>query len=423
MNTALEHLLNHLEVNKDSPSISLAYASIGDDGCVEIARFLRDNIFVKTLDLRGNNVQGKGATALAGGIKLNRSLRSLNLKWNAIGKDVTGVQALGDVLKANATITHLDLRNNRINSQGIIYLAEVLRENNTITHMDLSWNELGVDGGLTLLDALKHNTSLIECQLSGTKVGESTLHEVAFVLRRNRSSVAYKAQPGHAAPEAPAKSVVSSTLGMATMAGSRPPAEGLRGFAAERGATGTMPGKKDESNLMLRLMMKEREQVTPDDKLFFQDLSEYIDRLQVEVTKNKQGRIDAEERERVATSGFVDREARYSKEIRGLEEQLQKNLGDKENLQKETHLQTGELRRLHDENALSTREAVAVQEHAQAQDESLRAELRDLMVEKRRLQDALAEERRNVVMREQENHRLSSHVKGFQREVNEALVG
>ena len=25
--------------------------------CVEIARFLRDNIFVKTLDLRGNNVQ------------------------------------------------------------------------------------------------------------------------------------------------------------------------------------------------------------------------------------------------------------------------------------------------------------------------------------------------------------------------------
>ena len=57
MNTALEHLLNHLEVNKDSPSISLAYASIGDDGCVEIARFLRDNIFVKTLDLRGNNVQ------------------------------------------------------------------------------------------------------------------------------------------------------------------------------------------------------------------------------------------------------------------------------------------------------------------------------------------------------------------------------
>ena len=65
---------------------------------------------------------------------------------------------------------------------------------------------------------------------------------------------------------------------------SRPPAEGLRGFAAERSSAGVMASKKDESNLMLRLMMKEREQVTPDDKLFFQELSEYIDRMQVEVT-------------------------------------------------------------------------------------------------------------------------------------------
>merc|ERR1719482_127984 len=217
--------------------------------------------------------------------------------------------------------------------------------------------------------------------------------------------------------------MLRDSSGNAVAGGSRQGPDGLRGFAAERHQAGVMPSKKDESNLMLRLMMKEREQVTPSDKLFFQELSEYIDRLQVEVTRNKQGRIDAEERERVATSGFVDREARYAKEIRGLEESLQRMLHDKERMQKETHLSTGELRRLHDENALATREAVAVQEHAQAQDESLRAELRDLMVEKRRLQDALAEERRNVVLREQENHRLSSHVKGFQREVNEALVG
>ena len=32
-------------------------------------------------------------------------------------------------------------------------------------------------------------------------------------------------------------------------------------FAAERSSAGVMASKKDESNLMLRLMMKEREQV------------------------------------------------------------------------------------------------------------------------------------------------------------------
>merc|ERR550514_571465 len=56
--------------------------------------------------------------------------------------------------------------------------------------------------------------------------------------------------------------------------------------------------KKDESALMLRLMMKEREQVLPEDKLFYQQVSEHIDALQLNTSKHKQGRTDAEERER-----------------------------------------------------------------------------------------------------------------------------
>merc|ERR1719456_368990 len=74
--------------------------------------------------------------------------------------------------------------------------------------------------------------------------------------------------------------------------------------------------KKDESSLMLRLMMKEREQVLPEDKLFYQQVSEHIDSLQLQGSKHKQGRTDAEERERLSTCGFVDREHRYTKEIR-----------------------------------------------------------------------------------------------------------
>merc|ERR1719326_2610107 len=97
---------------------------------------------------------------------------------------------------------------------------------------------------------------------------------------------------------------------------------------------------KDESSLMLRLMMKEREQVLPEDKLFYQEVSEYIDKLQLDVSKHKQGRVDAEERERLSTCGFVDREMRYSKEIRNLEESLQRTIADKENLQREISLLT-----------------------------------------------------------------------------------
>ncbi|CAK9066182.1 unnamed protein product [Durusdinium trenchii] len=47
---------------------------------------------------------------------------------------------------------------------------------------------------------------------------------------------------------------------------------------------------KDSSTLMLRLMMKEREQVLPEDKLFYQQIAEHIDKLLLETSKHKQGR-------------------------------------------------------------------------------------------------------------------------------------
>jgi len=71
-------LQNHLDQNREASTVSLAYASISDEGVAEVSKFIRDNPFVKYLDLRGNNIQAKGALALANGIKLNRSLRSLN---------------------------------------------------------------------------------------------------------------------------------------------------------------------------------------------------------------------------------------------------------------------------------------------------------------------------------------------------------
>merc|ERR1719388_556438 len=90
---------------------------------------------------------------------------------------------------------------------------------------------------------------------------------------------------------------------------------------------------KDGSSLMLRLMAKEREQVLPEDKLFYQQIAEHIDKLLLETSKHKQGRVDGEEREKLSTTGFLEREQRYTKEIRETEELLQRTIADKESLQ------------------------------------------------------------------------------------------
>lgn len=452
----LPALIGHLESNREASTLSLAYASVSDEGIAEVARFIRDNVFVKYLDLRGNNVQAKGAIALANGIKLNRSLRSLNLKWNSVGRDASGVQAISDALKSNLTVGHLDLRNNRINNVGAKYVGEMLVANTTITHLDLSWNELGVDGGIALLDGLKHNSTVIDCQLSGSKVGEETLHEVAFLLRRNRAAAAYKANPNDpgalaaaAAPETSAignggPGAVVQSRGAVGQAGVEARGMSPRGNWDSRalpndatagantltgsgaGAQGVVarPNRspKEDSSIMLRLMMKEREMVLPEDKLFYQQVSEHIDKLLLESSKHKQGRVDGEDRERLSTTGFCEREQRYTKEIRNTEEALQRTIADKENLQREIAVNTADLKRLNEENAQAIRESVAVQEQATSEEQQLRKELRDIMLDKRSLQDKLALGQKDLELLEQENVRLRAHVKAFQRDVNEILT-
>mmetsp|Transcript_31744 Transcript_31744/g.95929 ORF Transcript_31744/g.95929 Transcript_31744/m.95929 type:complete len:440 (-) Transcript_31744:136-1455(-) len=430
-------LLNHLDAHRESATLSLAYASVGDEGTTEVAKFVRDNPFVKYLDMRGNNIQSKGIQALANGIKVNRSLRSLNLKWNSIGRDPSGIAALCGVLKSNLTIGHVDLRNNRINSAGAKSIGDMLTANTAITHLDLSWNDFGVDGGMALLDGLKHNSTVIDCQLSGSKCGEDTLHEVAFLLRRNRAAAAYKSSPDDTGAKVAAADPATSHIAgggpaAATKGQSRdlPAAAGGAGDAAAGTEGQSASGKvsraqwtaKDSSSLMLRLMMKEREQVLPEDKLFYQQVAEHIDKLLLETGKHKQGRLEGEEREKLSTTGFVEREQRYTKEIRQTEDSLQKSLADKENLQKELANKQAELKKLNEENAQGIRDSVYIQEQATVQEQELRKELRDTVTSKRDLQDKLNLNSKDLELLQQENERLRLHVKAFQRDVNEILA-
>jgi len=337
----------------------------------------------------------------------------------------------------------VDLRNNRINNIGAKHVAEMLKANTTITHLDISWNDLGVDGGIALLDGIKRNQTLIDCQLSGTKIGEEALHEVSFLLRRNRAAAAYKASPNDpgaqaaaASPETsalagggPAANVNSSARDMALSTSRELAATGGSGGGAgagDFGGTGvsfrSQRAIKDESSLMLRLMMKEREQVLPEDKLFYQQVAEHIDKLLLESSKHKQGRNDGEEREKLSTTGFMDREQRYTREIRTAEENLQKCISDKENMQREIGQQTTNLKRLNDENATAIRESISAQEQAMAEEQQLRKELRDIIQEKREMQDKLALGNKDMELLNQENERLRAHVKSFQRDVNEILA-
>ena len=99
----------------------------------------------------------EGAAALAGALKTNTALTTLNLLENNIGHEGA---ALAGALKTNTALTTLNLLENNIGHEGAAALAGALKTNAALTTLILSWNNntcIGDEGAAALAGALKTN--------------------------------------------------------------------------------------------------------------------------------------------------------------------------------------------------------------------------------------------------------------------------
>jgi len=418
-------LIAHLDASKDSTTLSLAYASIGDEGCNSIARFMRENVLLKTMDLRGNNVRADGLVVLSHALRSCTNIVSVCLKWNHVGSHERGVRSLCDVLKINNTLTHLDMRNNKIGPECGPLFGEMLRENHAVTHLDLSWNDLGIEGGKALLKGLEGNHTLIDCQLSGNRIAEDTLHAIAFILRRNRQAAPLSAMTYQENKQATQVAVAAGQTAPLPAEGG---AQALAGSGAYAGGDQTMPAAAlqkprlvQDEGVSLKLLQKERDYTNAEDARFFGEVAEYIDLLQLDVARNKKYRMDAEERERIVTKGFMEREMRYAQEMRELENLLSKAKAEKDELVQETQYLQNEIDRVREEKAKTMQDRLKLEELARATADRLRCDIRDGLAVKADLETQIYKVKRRQQEQEEENGRLRTYLGKCKDDLDRAL--
>ena len=173
-----------------TPALSFSDKCLGDEGIRELCAALQSRRDVTSIDLRGCNAQAGGAAALcqllmSGG---GRIIGALSLEWNSLGVSDAAPRSLARALSANVALTHLDLRNNRIGSSGIVSLAEGLHGNTTLVTLDLRWNAAGAGGAHGLERALQKNVTLLRLPLQGNRVPEDALRRITALLARNGSA-------------------------------------------------------------------------------------------------------------------------------------------------------------------------------------------------------------------------------------------
>jgi hypothetical protein len=89
-------------------------------------------------------------------------------------------------MKENRNITHLDLKNNRINATGAHIIANIIRNNHVLSSLDLRWNDIGNSGAKTILAALQDNYTLISVEIVGNSINEEILYDISNICKANR---------------------------------------------------------------------------------------------------------------------------------------------------------------------------------------------------------------------------------------------
>ncbi|EGD81320.1 hypothetical protein PTSG_13176 [Salpingoeca rosetta] len=154
-------------------------------GACAVARALKNNTCLRTLNLHLNSVNDEGAVALARRLKHNTSLMSLELHQNSISDE--GAVAFAEMLKHNTTLKSLKLHYNHIRDEGAVALAEMLKQNTNFKSFNLMSNQISDVGAIALAEMLKVNTSLERLFLDSNSITPVGGAALGAALGHNRT--------------------------------------------------------------------------------------------------------------------------------------------------------------------------------------------------------------------------------------------
>ncbi|KAG0273169.1 hypothetical protein BGZ95_011003 [Linnemannia exigua] len=158
---------------------------LGKSELEKLAEILKANSTLTTLNLTRNSIGDVGAVILSEALRTNSTLTTLDLYCNSIGGD--GAVALSEALKTNSTLTTLNFYGNWIGANGAKALSETLKINSALITLNLSFNSIGNNGAKALSEALKTNSTLTTLNLRKNPIGENGAVALSEALMTNSS--------------------------------------------------------------------------------------------------------------------------------------------------------------------------------------------------------------------------------------------
>ena len=153
-----------------------------------IVALLADSSCLTTLDLSACHIGPATATALAGALRVNSTLTSLDLASNS-GMVPAGLTSLAAAVLEAPALTHLDVSGLGMDAGCAAQLARLLRCSSTLLSLCAAGNGLYAGGVSALAAALARNSTLTALNIGSNYAGEGGLGALGLALAENSTLV------------------------------------------------------------------------------------------------------------------------------------------------------------------------------------------------------------------------------------------
>jgi len=180
-----KHLAKALKVNSTLKSLELnTNSNFCNKAAMAIAKALKENTGgLETIFLNHNNIGSGACACFSKALMNNTKLTKLELSHNNIGDE--GAAKIAEGLKANWRLRALNLDNNGIGAEGGIAIANALKTNVALCILKLNGNSIGAAGANAFGEALQVNSALYHFALNNNNIGQNSMRAVADGLLVN----------------------------------------------------------------------------------------------------------------------------------------------------------------------------------------------------------------------------------------------
>jgi len=134
------------------------------------------------LILNHNKITSKGASLLFDLLRKQKStIKKISLCGNSLDNEC--IKSLGEYIRNNVSIEHIDIEKNSISDNGIKVLTPYLIENTNLHTLKLSWNDKITDKSINFLNKIIKNSCVDEITIKGTNITDK--NAFLFLLAKN----------------------------------------------------------------------------------------------------------------------------------------------------------------------------------------------------------------------------------------------